>query len=228
MIANRKEFYSGVAMMAAFLVVLGLFFAPLYEGHNGLAYLDNLYNSISKGSANYADMVRETAAELVGTKVEVTVTGSDLAPQDTLVALLRQAGAETAPVEKGIAVSGDIGLVLQSAAEDIKAMYDNNGAALAGRYQMEGRKALYSWWHLLRQLESQLKKQKLFAAAKDVALVTQRGVETAYNYYGVEAQSIGDRIGVVIFSLVFYVTFTLWYGFAILFMFEGWGLKLEH
>ena len=36
------------------------------------------------------------------------------------------------------------------------------------------------------------------------------------------------KIGVVIFSLVFYVIYTLWYGFAIMFMFEGWGLKLEH
>jgi hypothetical protein len=24
------------------------------------------------------------------------------------------------------------------------------------------------------------------------------------------------------------VIYTLWYGFAILLMFEGWGLKLEH
>ena len=43
-----------------------------------------------------------------------------------------------------------------------------------------------------------------------------------------EPQSIMDRLGVVIFSLVFYVIYTLWYGFAILFMFEGWGMKLEH
>jgi hypothetical protein len=24
------------------------------------------------------------------------------------------------------------------------------------------------------------------------------------------------------------VVYTLWYGFAIMFMFEGWGMKLEH
>jgi len=32
----------------------------------------------------------------------------------------------------------------------------------------------------------------------------------------------------VIFSLVFYVVYTLWYGFGIMYMFEGWGLRLEH
>ncbi len=35
-------------------------------------------------------------------------------------------------------------------------------------------------------------------------------------------------LGIVIFSLIFYVVYTLWYGFAIMFMFEGWGMRLEH
>jgi hypothetical protein len=29
-------------------------------------------------------------------------------------------------------------------------------------------------------------------------------------------------------ALVGYVLYTIWYGFAILFLFEGWGLKLSH
>jgi len=53
-------------------------------------------------------------------------------------------------------------------------------------------------------------------------------VETSYNYYTIEPQKITDKMGIVIFSLVFYVVYTLWYGFSILFMFEGWGLRLEH
>jgi hypothetical protein len=53
-------------------------------------------------------------------------------------------------------------------------------------------------------------------------------VEPAYNYYGIEGQKISDRFGVVIFSLIFYVIYTLWYGFGIMYLFEGVGLKLEH
>ena len=56
----------------------------------------------------------------------------------------------------------------------------------------------------------------------------KKAVECSYNYYRVEPQGIGDRWGTVVFSLIFYVVYTLWYGFAILFMFEGWGLKLGH
>ena len=61
-----------------------------------------------------------------------------------------------------------------------------------------------------------------------VALVVKKAVELGYNYYKVEPQKIGNKIGIVIFSLVFYVIYTLWYGFAIMFMFEGWGMRLEH
>ena len=73
-----------------------------------------------------------------------------------------------------------------------------------------------------------MKRQKKFEAAKLVDLTQKKAVEAAYNYYGIEAQKISDRFGVVLFSLVFYVVYTLWYGFAILYLFEGCGLRLGH
>ncbi len=60
------------------------------------------------------------------------------------------------------------------------------------------------------------------------ATIQKKAVETAYNYFEVEPVHIMDKLGLVIFSLAFYVIYTLWYGFAILFLFEGWGLKLSH
>ena len=228
MIANRKEFYGVAAMMVVFLVVLGLFFAPLYSGHNGLAYLDNLYNSISKGSANYNEMVLKTAQGLRGTEIVVPLKADSDAQLEVMATLLRGAQMEVTSADGALRVAGDLGVILESAVKDAEDMYYNRGDALTERYGLDASLGLNTWWHLLGRLEKQLEKQKLFAAAKDVHTVITRGVETAYNYYGVEAQSISQRIGVVCFSLVFYVVYTLWYGFAILFMFEGWGLKLEH
>ncbi|MBU1248399.1 MAG: hypothetical protein KKB70_06865 [Proteobacteria bacterium] len=229
MIVNRKEFYGGAGMMALFLIILALFFAPLYGGHNGLAYLDNLYNSISKNSVNYIDMVQDTAKNVSGTEVDVVLKGNDAAQIEVMTRLLESTGARLVPEDAGLRVTGDLGAILQTAVTDVEDMYHNRGAAVSERRGgLEAREGLYTWWHLLGQLEKQLKKQSLFASAKDVALVITRGVEPAYNYYGVEAQRMSERLGVVIFSLVFYVVYTLWYGFAILFMFEGWGLKIGH
>ena len=77
-------------------------------------------------------------------------------------------------------------------------------------------------------MDKDLKKQKKFKEAKVVALVVKKAVESSYNYYKIEPQKIRDRWGVVLFSLIFYVLYTLWYGFAIMFMFEGWGMALGH
>ena len=107
-------------------------------------------------------------------------------------------------------------------------MYANDGAAISTKYQMEERAVLYNWWNALAAMEKALKAQAKFEAAKIVDLVRTKTVETAYNYYRIEPQKIGDKIGVVIFSLIFYVVYTLWYGFAIMYLFEGWGLQLEH
>jgi len=78
------------------------------------------------------------------------------------------------------------------------------------------------------ELEKELQKQKKFNEAKVVALVVKKALETSYNYYRIDPQKIGDRWGIVFFALVFYVFYTLWYGFGIMFMFEGWGLELGH
>ena len=53
-------------------------------------------------------------------------------------------------------------------------------------------------------------------------------VETAYNYYGIVAKTVKESMGALIFSLVFYVFYTLWYGFGLMYIFEGVGLKFDH
>ncbi len=80
----------------------------------------------------------------------------------------------------------------------------------------------------MQEMDKDLGKQKKFKEAKAALLVQKKAIEASYNYYKIEPQQIGERWGTVVFSLIFYVIYTLWYGFSILFMFEGWGLKLGH
>jgi hypothetical protein len=61
MIGNVKQFYTGLGLIIGFAIVLILFFMPLYGGKNALDYLDNLYNTISKGSAYYIPKASEEA-----------------------------------------------------------------------------------------------------------------------------------------------------------------------
>lgn len=53
--------------------------------------------------------------------------------------------------------------------------------------------------------------------------ILMRGLEPAYNFFGFEATPI-DLTGALL--LLFYVIYTLWWGFAIYFVFEGLGIKV--
>jgi len=228
MIAHKKEFFGGVLMLAGFIVVLILIFMPLFAGQNGLNYLDDLYNSISKGSADYIPKVKEEADKFMNNNISVTLVMAEEERARQTTPLLMKGGALVNISGKELTVSGDLGKILDNCLADADLMYKNEGEKLSAKYGYEAKRVLLNWWVALHHMESDLKHQKKFKEAKVVSVVVQKAVELGYNYYKVEPQKIGKKIGVVIFSLVFYVAYTLWYGFAIMFMFEGWGLKLEH
>lgn len=228
MIANKKKFILGLAMMATFVVVLIIFFSPVFNGKNGLEYLDDLYNSISKGSAYYIPKLREDVQAYAGSTVEMTLSlkSADQARQTAL--LFEKAGAMINVSDSKLKVSGDLGAILQSCLEDSDSMYLNDGQKLSTRYGYDERQVMYNWWTASKEMDNDLKKQKKFKAAEMVATVEKKAVETVYNYYRIEPQKISERYGVVLLSLIFYVIYTVWYGFAFMYLFEGWGMKLEH
>ena len=228
MIAHKKEFYGGVGMMAAFIVVLIIIFSPVFKGQNGLEYLDDLYNTISKGSAYYIPKVKEESDNFIGSPVTVTLKMANETQARQTAPLFEQGGASVSTSGAELEVTGDLGKILENCLADAETMYRNNGQAVSGKYGYDEKRVLFNWWKACKAMDKDLKKQGQFPEAKMVATVGKKAVETSYNFYKVEPQKIGARIGLVVFSLVFYVVYTMWYGFAIMFMFEGWGMKLEH
>ncbi len=228
MIANKKTFNVGLAMMVAFVVVLVIFFMPVFSGQNGLDYLDSLYNSISKGSAYYIPKLKDEVQPFDGKTVDLNLTMKSAEQAQQTALLFQKAGATAEASGEKLKVSGDMGQILSACLEDSDAMYYNDGQKVAEKYGYGERQALFNWWSAITAMEKDLNHQKKFKEAKIAATVGKKAVETSYNYYKIEPQKISDKYGVVIFSLIFYVVYTLWYGFGIMYMFEGWGLRLEH
>jgi hypothetical protein len=228
MIAHKKKFTLGLMMLIAFFAVLALFFTPIFGGLNGLDYLDSLYNSISKDSAYYIPKLKDEAKTFSGNNVEISVAMANPTQAQQTSLLLTKTGATVSVTDASLKASGDLGKILDGVLADADAMYKNDGKAVADKYGFGERQALYTWWQAFKAIEKNLNSQKKFKEAKAVANISKKGIEASYNFYRVEPQSIMDRLGVVVFSLVFYVAYTLWYGFAIMFMFEGWGMQLEH
>ncbi len=63
----------GIVLLVSFLVVLVAIFLPLFGGDNALNALDNLYNSISKGSAYYVPKVLQQIESHPATAVNLSL-----------------------------------------------------------------------------------------------------------------------------------------------------------
>ena len=228
MIENKTQFYTGLGLMAGFIVVLIVFFSPVFGGQNGLNFLDNLYNSISKGSAYYIPKVKKEAEGYEGKAISVTIRMADQQQAEEVLKLFEAPNAGVSHSGPQLTIDGDLGLVLANCLSDADEMYYNRGESLSAKYGYDARRAMYNWWKALKETEKELKRQERFKDASIIDLTISKAVESAYNYYGIEPQKITDRLGIVIGSLLFYVIYTVWYGFAFMYMFQGWGMKLEH
>ena len=227
MVTDKLKFYTGLVMLAVFAVLLTLMFTPLFDGKNSLQYLDGLYNSLSKGSAYFIPELQEESLEYIGTSTDVVIDMESEEQAEQTAMLYEEAGAEVVILGVELEVKGDLGQILGTSLDDADAMYYNDAETVTDKYGYDARQVLYNWWVSLEETNKALEDQNTFDDAKFVRSVNEKGIEPAYNYFGIEPDSVSSRIGVVIFSLVFYVIYTIWYGFALMFIVEGLGLKIR-
>jgi hypothetical protein len=229
MIHDKRQFGIGAMLMAVFAGGLVLIFSPIFEnGRNALDHMDGVFNSISKASAYYIPGSMEKARRLEGTTVSVKIKANGPEEASRMEKLFSAAGATVHVDGTKLAVSGDLGRILATALADADAMFRNDGPAVAAKYGFEGRRALHVWHVALSEVTKDLNRQEKFRESSTVRDSITKGLEPAYNYYGVTAISMKKMMGVALVALIGYVVYTVWYGYAILFLFEGWGLKLEH
>ncbi|MFZ5774533.1 MAG: hypothetical protein ACOY3Z_03495 [Thermodesulfobacteriota bacterium] len=228
MIADKKEFGTGVLLMTGFWVVFAILLSPVFGGQNLLDYMDSLYNSISKKSAYYIPDMTKKAEGLKGANFSLKIKVDDKASAPRVAAMLRTSGATVEEGDGELKVSGDLGVVLASAMADAELVYANDGEAVKAKHNTEAKQVMFDWHNTFSALEKSFSKENKFAESTTLNKAKTKAIETAYNYYGIKAESIKDKLVIVVLSLAGYVVYTMWFGFAILFMFEGWGLKLEH
>ena len=228
MSTQKKLKTRGIFMLATFFIVLGVIFMPIFSGHNGLDFMDNLYNSISKDSAYFIPKLKEKVKKHEGSLDELQLTMKDAQQAQESAKLLEAGGASATVTDNRISVSGDMGAILKNTLIDADFMYANDGDRLVEKYGYNHRLVVYNWNQVLGSMIKSLNKLEKFKDAKIVSTVQKKAVEMSYNYYGIVPQSAMDSLFLVIFSLVFYVFYTLWYGFGIMFLFEGFGFKIAH
>lgn len=228
LIVNRSAFITGSLLTVSFLCVLAVIFMPLFgNGLNGLQYADDMFNRLSKGSSYFIPKVAKGAAEQSGKAFSFNYPMADSAQADRIASILKRGGARVERSANGIAVSGDLSQLLQAALRDAEDGFNNDEAAIQARHDESGRKVLATWWQVLRQLDKSLKLEQRIPEAKAVSDVMKKTIEPAHNYFGIEAERVSNMAVKMIGLLVFYVVYTMWWGFAIFYLFEGVGLVMK-
>ncbi len=246
MIKDMKAFLKGLALAVTFAGILILIFSPVFgpdrEGkpRNGLQYSDSLFNRLAKGSSYFIPKLKEEKlAGLSSEPVSISVKlkeykgadpEKDAKLMDNAVRVLTISGARAQAAGDRINITGDLKALLDRALADSDSMYHNEGAQMAARYSAEEKDAkplLRAWWNILESSVKELQKQGKNKEAEVVSQVNKKAVEPAYNFYKIQAQKVSERAFTLLGVLVFYVAYTLWWGFAIYFMFEGLGLSTK-
>jgi hypothetical protein len=198
-------------------------------GHlTGLQYADSVFNELSKGSSYFIPAVREQAKKLDGKNVTLAVTlkKADLVPLSMI--LLQKAGVAQVAAEGGkVSFTGDMGKILLAAVEDSDRLYHNDADAVSGRYDgAPALRASAAWWYLLSPCIKEMQKQKLISEAQVVDQVLRRALEPGNNFFSVTPAKVSDHVVLMAAMLIFYVLYSLWYGFSIFELFEGIGLTM--
>lgn len=222
----------GILMLISFSVVLALIFSPIFPAKdkkvNGLDFMDNLFNMISKGSSYFIPKEIKGSEKYAGKMIDVKVTMKDDKQAIETAKILTTIGVEVAASGKELVVKGDMGVMLQASLADSDAMFKNDGKPVVDKYGIPEKNVMYAWHTLFGAISKDLTKQEKFEEAKPFANAQKKALEPAYNYYGVDAKNWKDNLGLIVFALAFYVVYTLWYGFGLMWLFEGMGLKIGH
>ena len=227
-VKNNKAFSVGAFLAVSFFGVLTLIFSPIFgEGKNGLVYSDDMFNRLSKGSSYFIPKVAKSNEAIKGTQVSLVIKLEKAEQSETALKVLTAAGTGAQNTGAGIELKGDLGAVMVKVLQDADDMFKNDGKKVADRYGMDEKEAMTAWWNTLKVLDKELKKQGKIAEAKIVSDVMKKAVEPAFNFYKIDAQKVTDKAGIMTGLLVFYVAYTMWWGFAIFYLFDGVGLTMK-
>lgn len=234
---GKKSLSIGLMLAVSFFGVLVVIFMPIFgQGMNGLDYADDMFNKLSKGSSYFIPKLAKDNEKFMGRQLAVSITmdkpedkaGDAEARAEMASKLVIAAGAQAAVNGAELKIDGDLGKILEAALQDSDAMYKNEGQKIREKYGVDDEKKIFRQWHnVFSKIDKNLKKEGKIEEANLVSNVMKKAVETAYNYYGVEAQNVADKAALMTALLVFYVIYTMWWGFAIFYIFDGIGLTMK-
>jgi hypothetical protein len=218
----------GVLLGLSFIGVLVLIFSPVFgEGKNGLEYSDALFNKLAKGSSYFIPELTESLKEVQGKdNGETTIRMENADAASKAAKILTRAHMNVVVKGSELTINGDLAKELGNVLDDSNAMYYNNGSEISQKYGMDEGEVMSIWWGVLKRTAKEFQKTDRVEQADVIQEVMKKGIEPAFNFYDIEPQKVSDKALTVTGLLLFYILYTMWWGYAIFCIFDGLGLSM--
>lgn len=227
LIVHRRPFTHGLVMAAGFVATLVIMFLPLFGGHNAFQAADRFFNSVAKHSGYHIPALRRELPATQGHTLTASVALASTAEAERAAAVLTAAGVTSHASGVTLRVEGDLSAILGRAVDAADATFGVSGSMTAAAAGTAAREELFAWWQALHALARHLTDAGRFEEARVLDEVIRKGIEVSYNFYGIEPRAAGENAGVMALALALYLLYTLWWGYAILWLSDGLGLEMK-
>jgi len=218
----------GALLGLSFIGVLILIFSPVFgDGKNGLEYSDALFNKLAKGSSYFIPELTQSLKEVQGKdNGETTIRMENADAASKAAKILTRADMNVVVKGSELTINGDLAKELGNVLDDSNAMYYNNGSEISQKYGMDEGEVMSIWWGVLKRTAKEFQKTDRVEQADVIQEVMKKGIEPAFNFYDIEPQKVSDKALTVTGLLLFYILYTMWWGYAIFNLFDGLGLSM--
>ncbi|HIJ75364.1 MAG TPA: hypothetical protein HPP81_01470 [Deltaproteobacteria bacterium] len=228
LIRHQKTMNIGLLLGVTFFGILALIFSPIFGGgKNGLEYSDALFNKLAKGSSYFVPKLTGDLKGVEEQELAVSVKMEDADQAARAAKIFARVAPDTVSQGVQLSIRGNLSKLLGAVLEDSNSMYFNKGDEVREKYGIDEKEVMTTWWAALNRAVKELQKSRKTEQSNIILEVMKKGIEPAYNFYKIEPQSISEKAFTATGLLVFYVLYTLWWGFAIFYLFDGLGLSMK-
>lgn len=224
-VQNKKKFLYGLFGLFAFSMVLSFWFFPIIGHKTGLQWTDNLFNQLAKNSADSIPLVSKKVEKFRGITVDLSINPRWPGADQAVAKIIMANGMSAGLIGDGrVRIKGDLACMCIAASTDADLLFKGKEEVLQNKYGLIGKEVIYYWWTAFDDLIRRYIQLNRPAEADFAKFMTTRILEPSYNFAGIESKNISENVGIVAFLLMFYIVYTVWYGFSIMYLFEGFGI----
>jgi hypothetical protein len=126
-----------------------------------------------------------------------------------------------------VRINGNLEELAQMAIADSRCAFNNINIDGKKYLSPDCSEVVYHWWIVFDGLTRRYTQENKYSEANFTNYLMTRVFEPAYNFRGIPPKSAAKNIYMMVFLLVFYIGYTILYGFSIMYIFEGLGISVS-